>query len=214
MPGRDPQSTLIDWRIIGKFGNLLGVSDVTRILESVENGDPRAADELLPLVYAELRKLAASKMAGEPANHTLQPTALVHEVWLRLVGSGEAKFANRAHFFAAAAEAMRRILIEKARRKLALRRGGGQLHADVDELELAAPEPEEQLLAVHEALNRLAAENHLQAELVKLRYFVGLTNDDAAQVLGISPRAAKYCWTHARAWLYHEISGGTAGDPV
>jgi RNA polymerase sigma factor (TIGR02999 family) len=186
---------------------LLGrLSEFTHILQAVQQGDPKAAEELLPLIYAELRKLAAVKMANEAAGHTLQPTALVHEAWLRLVGTDQPKFENRSHFFAVAAEAMRRILIDRARRKLAQRRGGGQVPVDLDEVEIAAPAAEDQLLAVNEALDKLAVENKLQAELVKLRYFVGLTNEESAKLLGISARSAKYCWTHARAWLFQEIS--------
>jgi len=149
-------------------------------------------------------------MAGEPAGHTLQPTALVHEAWLRLVGDDAPKFENRAHFFTAAAEAMRRILIERARRKQSMRHGGGRKRVDLDAVEIAAPQTEDELLAVNEALDKLAAENKVQAELVKLRYFVGLTNDQAADALGIAPRSAKYLWTHARAWLFHEITRGKA----
>src|SRR5438093_11337114 len=149
-----------------------GVSDVTRILAAVEQGDPKAADELLPLVYEELRKLAAHKMANEAAGQTLQPTALVHEAWMRLVGKENPKFQNRAHFFAAAAEAMRRILIDRARRKRALRHGGGQQRVDFEPAELACASDDDQLLAVNEALDQLAAQNKAEAELVKLRYFV------------------------------------------
>jgi len=181
------------------------VSDVTRILEAAQQGDPTAADQLLPLVYEELRRLAAHRMANEAAGQTLQPTALVHEVWLRLDGNENRKFANRAHFFAAAAEAMRRILIERARRKHAARHGGGQQRVDIQEADPASPTDDDQLLAVSEALDKLAVQHKVEAELVKLRYFVGLTNDEAADVLGISPRTAKYYWTHARAWLYREI---------
>jgi RNA polymerase sigma factor (TIGR02999 family) len=177
------------------------LSDVTRILESIEHGDPKAADELLPLVYGELRKLAASKMP----NQTLQPTALVHEAWLRLVGNTEPKFENRAHFFAAAAEAMRRILIDKARHKRAVRHGGDQQRVDIEGMEIAVLGNEDELLAVNEALDKLAAQNKLEAELVKLRYFVGMTLDEAAEVLGISARTADNYWAHARAWLYREI---------
>ena len=180
--------------------------DVTRILASIEKGDPKAADELLPLLYSELRKLAAARMANESAGHTLQPTALVHEAWLRLVGDENPNFQNRAHFFAAAAEAMRRILIEKARRKQAQRRGGGLANLNLDDIEVTSPDRDEQLLDLNDALEKLTAKNKLQAELVKLRYFAGMTNDESAKILGITPRAAKYCWTHARAWLYHEIS--------
>jgi len=181
------------------------LSDVTRILESIERGDPKAAEELLPLVYGELRKLAAAKMANEAPNQTLQPTALVHEAWLRLVGEANPKFAGRAHFFGAAAEAMRRILIEKARRKRALRHGGGQQRLDVESLEIAAPCDEEELLAVNEALEKLTTTHAAQAEVVKLRYFAGLTNVEIAQALGLSERTVKNYWSHARAWLYHEI---------
>jgi len=188
---------------------LARVSDVTRILEAAQQGDPKAADLLLPLVYEELRRLATHKMANEASGHTLQPTALVHEAWLRLVGNENQKWDGRAHFFAAAAEAMRRILIDRARRKHAARHGGGQQRVDVQEMDLASPENDEQLLAVNEALDKLAAQHKEEAELVKLRYFVGMTNDEAAEVLGISVRTAKYYWTHARAWLYKEIKGST-----
>jgi RNA polymerase sigma factor (TIGR02999 family) len=181
------------------------VSDVTRILEAAQQGDPTAADQLLPLVYEELRRLAAHKMANEAAGQTLQPTALVHEAWLRLVGNQHQKWDGRAHFFAAAAEAMRRILIDRARRKRAIRHGGGQQRVDLQEATLAAPSDDDQLLAVDDALDKLAVQHKEEAELVKLRYFVGMTNEEAAEALGISPRTAKYYWTHARAWLYREI---------
>jgi RNA polymerase sigma factor (TIGR02999 family) len=187
------------------------LSDVTQILEAAERGDPKAAEELLPLVYEELRKLAAHRMANEAAGHTLQPTALVHEAWLRLVGDENPKFANRAHFFSAAAEAMRRILIDRARRKRAVRHGGGQQRVDMEEAELALTDQDtDQLLAVNEALDKLAAADRVEAELVKLRYFVGLTIDEAAAILGVSPRTAKNYWTHARAWLFQEIKKGTS----
>ena len=181
------------------------LSDVTRILESAQRGDPKAADELLPLVYGELRKLAAARMANEAPNQTLQPTALVHEAWLRLVGNDNPQFANRAHFFAAAAEAMRRILIDKARRKQAIRHGGDQQRVDIESVDVAALADDEELLAVNEALDKLVAQNQVEAELVKLRYFVGMTLEEAAEVLGISARTADNYWAHARAWLYHEI---------
>ncbi|MGA2177940.1 MAG: ECF-type sigma factor [Verrucomicrobiota bacterium] len=181
------------------------MSDVTRILESIEHGNPKAADELLPLVYGELRRLAAAKMANEAPNQTLQATALVHEAWLKLVGNENPEFANRAHFFAAAAEAMRRILIDRARRKRALRHGGNQQRVDLDGLEVAAPCDDEELLAMNDALDKLAAVHAIQAEVVKLRYFVGMTNVEAAQALGLSERTVKNYWTHARAWLYQEI---------
>ena len=182
--------------------------DVTRILDSIEHGDPQAADELLPLVYGELRKLAVSRMAHEQPNQTLQPTALVHEAWLRLVGEANPKFDGRAHFFAAAAEAMRRILIEKARRKRALRHGGDQQRVDLDAIEVAAPGADDELLAVNEALEKLAATHALQAEVVKLRYFVGMTNAETAQALDLSERTVKNYWAHARAWLFREINSG------
>ncbi len=182
------------------------MSDVTRILESIEHGDPKAADELLPLVYGELRKLAASKMANEAPNQTLQPTALVHEAWLRLVGNDNPQFANRAHFFSAAAEAMRRILIDKARRKRALRHGGDQQRVDIESVEVAVPADDDQLLAINDALDKLTAQNKIETELVKLRYFVGLTLEEAAEVLGISARTADNYWAHARAWLFREIN--------
>ena len=181
------------------------MSDVTRILESIEHGDPKAADELLPLVYGELRKLAASKMVNEAPNQTLQPTALVHEAWLRLVGNDNPQFANRAHFFSAAAAAMRRILIDKARRNRALRHGGDQLRVDLEGLEIAAPGDDDELLAVNEALEKFSAAHAIQAEVVKLRYFVGMTNVEAAQALGLSERTGKNYWTHARAWLFREM---------
>jgi len=183
------------------------VSDVTRILEAAQQGDPKAAGELLPLVYDELRRLAAAKMAKEAPGHTLQPTALVHEAWLRLVGNQNQEWHGRAHFFAAAAEAMRRILIESARRKAAQRHGGGAAHVDLEEVEVAAPAKDEtQLLAIHEALDKLAAVNRLEAEVVKLRYFVGMSVEETAQAMGISSRSAAYYWSHARAWLYEEIT--------
>ena len=181
--------------------------DVTRILQAAQDGDLKAAEELLPLVYDELRRLAAAKMANEAPGQTLQPTALVHEAWLRLVGNQNQSWNGRAHFFGAAAEAMRRILIERARRKSAARHGGGQQRVDIQEADPAAPADGNQLLALSEALDKLAVQHKPEAELVKLRYFVGLTIEEAAEVLGISPRTAKYYWTHARAWLYKEIEG-------
>jgi len=184
------------------------MSEVTRLLEAIERGDPNAAQELLPLVYGELRRLAACKMANEPPGQTLQPTALVHEAWLRL-GGGEVnpRWQNRAHFFAAAAEAMRRILIDNARRRRALRRGGDQERVDLEAADIAAPGSDDELLEVHEALERFAQTEPAKAELVKLRYFVGLTITEAAQVLSISEPTAKRWWSYARAWLYREIRG-------
>lgn len=184
----------------------LKVSDITHILKAVERGDGKAAEELLPLVYEELRRLAAHKMSQEAQGHTLQPTALVHEAWLRLAGKGNQTWDGRAHFFAAAAEAMRRILIDRARRKRAERHGGGQVRVELEEIQAASSTDHDQLLAINEAVDQLARAHPLEAELVKLRYFIGMTNEEAAQVLGISPRTAKNYWTHARAWLYREIA--------
>jgi len=181
--------------------------DVTVILNRAQQGDPKAAAELLPLVYDELRRVAAARMANHSPVHTLQPTALVHEAWLRLVGKeGEAHFQNRSHFFAAAAEAMRHILIDHARRKQALRHGGGQQRVDADDLEIAAPADDNELLAVNDALERLASADPAKAELVKLRYFVGMTIEEAAAALGISEPTAKRRWSLARAWLVNEIN--------
>lgn len=182
------------------------MSDVTRILTAIEQGDARATDELLPMVYQELRRLAAHKMASEPAGHTLQATALVHEAWLKLVDSPAQSWQNRAHFFGAAAEAMRRILIDSARRKRRQRRGSGAEHLDAENIEIAGPMPDDQLLALNDALDRFAALEPQQAELVKLRYFVGLKIEEAAEVLGISVATAKRWWAYARAWLFNEIS--------
>jgi RNA polymerase sigma factor (TIGR02999 family) len=182
------------------------MSDLTRILETIQHGNAKAADELLPLVYEELRRLAAQKMAREQPGHTLQATALVHEAWLRLGADAQPDWQNRAHFFAAASEAMRRILVERARRKLREKRGGGAEHVDVDELEIAAPVGnEEESLAVDEALDRLAAHDARKAEVVKLRYFVGFSFEETAEVLGISVPTAKRDWAYARAWLHQEI---------
>jgi RNA polymerase sigma factor (TIGR02999 family) len=182
------------------------MSEVTRVLESVEGGDPKPAEALLPLVYEELRRLAASRMGQESTAQTIQPTALVHEAWLRLVG-GESKtrFANQAHFFAAAAEAMRRILIERARRKLAQKRGARQERLALDEVEIAVDATDDTLLLVNEALEKLKLEDPRAAELVNLRFFGGLTLNDAGQVMGISERTARRTWAFARAWLYKEI---------
>jgi len=183
------------------------MSDATLLLTAVEQGDPTAAEQLLALLYGELRQLAMSKMAHEAPGQTLQPTALVHEAWLRLVASKNPKFENRAHFFSAAAEAMRRILIDRARRKRTQRHGGGLERTDIDNVEVEAPAPDDQLLAVNEALEKLALEYPVRAELVKLRYFVGMTNEEAAQVLGISLSTAKNYWTFSRAWLFQQIAG-------
>ena len=183
------------------------MSDVTRILDRVHHGDPTAAAELLPLVYDELRKLAAHRLAGEQRQHTLQPTALVHEAWLKLSNNDQRAWNGREHFFAAAAEAMRRILVDRARRRLAAKRGAGEACLDADEFDLPAPAPDDQLLAVHEALEKFATLDARKAELVKLRYFVGMTFEEAAGVLGIAVPTAKEWWAYAKAWLRVEIAG-------
>lgn len=188
------------------------VNEATQLLNAIEKGDAKAAEQLLPLVYHELRRLAASKMAHEVSGQTLQPTALVHEAWLRLVGNQSPMFQNRAHFFAAAAEAMRRILIERARRRQAVRHGGGQQRVDLGQVELPFPGDDDQLLAVNEALEQLAAAHPMEAEVVKLRYFVGLTHEEVADGLGISVRTAKNYWAHARAWLFQAITGAAAAE--
>ena len=184
------------------------MSDVTQILSAIEQGDSHAAEQLLPLVYEELRKLAAQKMAQEAPGQTLQATALVHEAYLRLVDVDKAQQWNsRGHFFAAAAEAMRRILIENARRKRAEKHGGELKRVDLDGVEVAADGPSEDVLAVDEALAKLAAEDPNKAELVKLRYYAGLSVEDAGRVLGISRATADRYWAYARVWLYCAVSG-------
>jgi RNA polymerase sigma factor (TIGR02999 family) len=186
------------------------MSDVTHILSAIEQGDPHAAAQLLPLVYDELRKLAAQKLALEKPGQTLDATALVHEAYLRLVGQQQ-PFLGRSHFFAAAAEAMRRILIDNARRKRSLKRGGDQARQDLEEAELIAPEARTDLLALDEALTKLAATDRPAAELVQLRYFAGLSVAEAAAILGVSVRTAERLWTYVRAWLHREVQG-TASD--
>jgi len=175
------------------------------MLAAIREGDSKAAEQLLLLVYDELRRLAASKLAQETPGQTLQPTALVHEAWLRLVGDQAPSFKNREHFFRVSAEAMRRILIDRARRKQTQRHGGGYHRIDLEDFEPAAPTADDQLLAVNEALEKLTVEHPVQAELVKLRYFAGLTNEEAAHVLGISLSTAKNYWAFSRAWLLNEI---------
>ena len=185
--------------------NLKPMSDVTRLLEAVEQGDPRAAEDLLPVVYDELRKLAAYKLAHEAPGQTLQPTALVHEAWLRLAGSEGLRWENRRHFISVAAEAMRRILIERARRRRRVRHGAGQKRLDIDAIEIAAPESDERLLQVHEALDQLGEQDAVKAEVVKLRFFVGLTNHETAEVLGLSERTVDRHWAYAKAWLFRTM---------
>ena len=182
------------------------MSDATRILERIQAGDPTAAEELLPLVYDELRKLAAHKMANEAPGQTLQATALVHEAWLRLVGNANPKFENRAHFFAAAAEAMRRILIDRARRRRVLEKGGFGEREELSESKIILTAPTDELLAVHEALDQLAAEDSDAANLVKLRYFVGMSMPEAAEAMGLPLRSAERIWTFARAWLRNAMA--------
>jgi RNA polymerase sigma factor (TIGR02999 family) len=196
------------------------MSEVTRILSAIEQGDPHAAEQLLPLVYQELRRLAAQWLAREAPGQTLQPTALVHEAYVRLVDVAKVQDWNsRGHFFAAAAEAMRRILVENARRKGSLKRGGARKRQTLDEENLEAPEPPDELLALDEALSQLATSEPKAAELVKLRYFAGLTVKQAAEILGMSPRSADLLWAFARAWLLRKIEGseprtaGAAGGP-
>ena len=181
------------------------MSDATVLLAAVEHGDSKAAAELLELVYDELRHLAAAKMAQEAPGQTLQPTALVHEAWLRLVGGKNPTFKNRTHFFAAAAEAMRRILIDSARRKQTERHGGRFARVEFEESEPAAPNPDDELLAVHDVLDEFSVQFPVHAELVKLRYFVGMTNEEASQVLGISLSTLNNYWNFSRAWLLKQI---------
>jgi RNA polymerase sigma factor (TIGR02999 family) len=189
------------------------MSDVTRILSAIEQGDPRAAEQLLPLVYDELRRLAAQRLAQEKPGQTLQATALVHEAYLRLVDQETARrWESRGHFFAAAAEAMRRILVENARRRGRQKRGGGRARAELLEADLAVEDPPDEVLAIDEALERLAAEDPQAAELVKLRYFAGLSVEEAGQALGMSRATAYRHWTYARAWVRCEVLGEPEGN--
>jgi RNA polymerase sigma factor (TIGR02999 family) len=183
------------------------MTETTRLLAAAEQGDPSAAEQLLPLVYDELRRLAAVKLAQEQPGQTLQPTALVHEAYVRLVGGGEQRWDGRGHFFAAAAEAMRRILIDRARQQRALKRGGGRQRLDVDAVDLATQATPDQLLAVDDALAKLARDDPAAARLVELRYFAGLTVAEAGEALGISTATAYRHWKYARAWLHGELAG-------
>jgi RNA polymerase sigma factor (TIGR02999 family) len=184
------------------------MNEVTRILSGIEAGDPHAAEQLLPLVYDELRKLAAQKLAQEKPGQTLQATALVHEAYLRLVDVENAQHWNgRGHFFAAAAEAMRRILVDNARRKQSVKHGGQRARVDLDEALIVGDEPRHDLLDLDELLDQLASADPRAAELVKLRFFAGLTGDQAAEVLGIAPRSADLLWAYARAWLFEKLQG-------
>jgi RNA polymerase sigma factor (TIGR02999 family) len=189
------------------------MNDVTQILSAIEQGDPKAAERLLPLVYDELRRLAVQRLAHEKPGQTLQPTALVHEAYLRLVGPGTpARWDGCGHFFAAAAEAMRRILVEQARRKGRLKRGGGRRRVPADLDALLVGDPAQDVLALHEALDRLAAHDPLKAKLVEMRFFAGLTLEQAAECLGISPSTADRAWRYARAWLYTAMAETNSGE--
>ncbi|MCF7765750.1 MAG: sigma-70 family RNA polymerase sigma factor [Verrucomicrobia bacterium] len=179
--------------------------DVTQLLNAIESGDPKAAEELLPLIYGELRKLAAVRMSQAPAGQTLQATALVHEAWLRVNKSGPREWNSRAHFFSAAAEAMRRILVERARQKASQKRGGGFQRVDLDHVDIAQDTDSELLLALDGALVRYAEKDATGAELIKLRFFAGLPNAQVAEILGVSERTAKRTWAYARAWLMNEL---------
>lgn len=195
--------------------NFCRMSDVTQILQAIEHGDVRATNELLPLVYEELRRLAAHKMTNEAPGHTLQPTALVHEAYLRLVGPGQSQqWDGRGHFFAAAAEAMRRILVESARRKKRLKHGGELERVDMDAVDLALPLPDDELLSLDEAIDRLATVDSRAAEVVKLCFFVGLTQEQAGKELGISLATAERLWSFARAWLFQEMQKTRDGPAV
>jgi RNA polymerase sigma factor (TIGR02999 family) len=188
-----------------RFEYFIGMAEITRILEAVQQGNLPAAAELFPLVYEELRKVAGRKMANEGSNPTLQPTELVNEAWLRLAGNGSQQWKNRAHFFGAAAEAMRRILVERARRRNRLKRGGQWERVDLEEADIPSPLPDDDLLALDEALGRLAEFHARAAEVVKLCFFVGLTHEQAAKELGVSLSTIERTWTFARAWLFREI---------
>jgi len=181
------------------------MNDVTLLLQTLGRGDAKASGELLPLVYDELRRLAGARMRQELAGHTLQPTALVHEAWLRMVGESDRTWQNRAHFFAAAAECMRRILIESARRKSRLKRGGGQAKLNIDDLELADATPDDKILLIDEALGRLDREDPEKARVVVMKFFGGMTNQEVAEHLGVTERTVERHWAYARAWLFQSI---------
>lgn len=181
------------------------MSDITLMLQAVARGERQASSDLLPLVYEELRQLAAARMAREAAGQTLQATALVHEAWLRLVGEGNRNWENRGHFFGAAAEAMRRILIENARRKSRLKRGGGQQRVDIEEVELADTTPDDKILLIDEALEKLQAEDPDKAKIVVLKFFGGLTNQEVAQSLNVTERTVERQWAFAKAWMFRSI---------
>jgi RNA polymerase sigma factor (TIGR02999 family) len=184
-----------------------GMNDATALLKAIDKGDAKSAEQLLDIVYHELRRLAAFKMSQQAPGQTLQPTALVHEAWLKLVGAQNPSFKDQAHFFSAAAEAMRHILIDRARRKQTHRHGGDFERAHQEEFELAAPGPDDQLLAVNEALDKFALKYPAQAEVVKLRYFAGMNNEEVSRLLGISTSCVKNYWNFSRAWLFKQIAG-------
>jgi RNA polymerase sigma factor (TIGR02999 family) len=181
------------------------MSEITQVLQAIRRGDGRASEELLPLVYNELRQLAAARMNQESAGHTLQATALVHEAWLRMVGDGDREWQNRAHFFGAAAEAMRRILVDNARRKSRLKRGGDQARVDIEELDLVATSPDEKILLMDEALEKLRAEDPEKARIVVMKFFGGMTNQEVAENLGMTERTVERQWAFAKAWLFQSI---------
>ncbi len=181
------------------------MSEITQVLQAVGRGEARASEELLPLVYNDLRRQARVQMAREAAGQTLQPTALLHEAWLRLVGKGDRQWQNRAHFFGAAAEAMRRILIENARRKSRLKRGGDQVRVDIEHVELAATTPDEKVLLINDALERLQAEDPEKAQVVVMKFFGGRTNQEVAESLAVTERTVERHWAYARAWLFQSI---------
>src|SRR5437762_3187266 len=211
MPLVAPQNPVSSWPVVPPVVILDLMSEVTRILSALSQGDPHAADQLLPLVYEELRKLAAQKLAHEKPGQTLQATALVHEAYLRLVDVEQAQHWNsRGHFFAAAAEAMRRLLVDQARRKLSLRRGGDLQRLPIEDLEIEAPASSVDLLAVHEALDRFQDVDPTAAQIVKLRYFAGLTIPQVAEALGISTSTADRSWAYARAWLHTALKHDSA----
>jgi RNA polymerase sigma factor (TIGR02999 family) len=184
------------------------MNDITLVLEAINRGDKQAAEQLLPMVYGELRKLATARMAQEAAGHTLQPTALVHEAWLHLVGSTNQDWKSRAYFFAAAAEAMRRILIWHARRKARLKHGGGQQRLNIEDLELAGATPDDKILLVEEVLEQLERDNPERARVVVMKFFGGMTSKEVAETLGIGERSVERHWMFAKSWLYHKIEGG------
>lgn len=207
-PGARNAARFSDWFVSWEAARSRVVGDITLILEKMRNGDAAAADELVHRVYAELRLIASRKLAREAAGQTLQPTALVHEAWLRLGGAEQGPWQNRAHFFGAAAEAMRRILVDQARHKATVRRGGEWQRVEVNELDVATASSGAVVLAVHEALERLAEHDPTGAKLVELRYFAGMSHAEAGQVLGLSERTAKRAWAYARAWLCKDLKSG------